>query len=72
MGKSGRELLDERIAQVWTVHLHNQWNKRFPEGGWMDKLFERYALRLDLIKKGRSARTPRGGEIVADEQAPSQ
>jgi hypothetical protein len=52
VGKSGKELLDERIGQIWTIHLHNQWNKQFPKGGWMDQLFERYALRLDLISSG--------------------
>jgi hypothetical protein len=52
VGKSGQELLEERIGQIWTIHLHNQWNKHFPQGGWMDQLFDRYAIRLELISRG--------------------
>ena len=55
VGKSGSELLEQRISEVWTVHLHNQWNKRFPIGGWMDSLFERYAVKLDEISRARGS-----------------
>ncbi|EIW72828.1 hypothetical protein TREMEDRAFT_18014, partial [Tremella mesenterica DSM 1558] len=38
VGRSGRELLEERVGHVWTVHLHNQWTRSFPRDGWVDRL----------------------------------
>jgi hypothetical protein len=33
--------LDVRLGKVFAVHLHNQWDKHFPEGGWVDRLLLR-------------------------------
>ncbi|KAI0027887.1 glycosyltransferase family 32 protein [Vararia minispora EC-137] len=33
--------LDQRLKKVFAVHLHNQWERRFPEGGWVDRLLLR-------------------------------
>lgn len=66
MGKSGMEKFQERTGEVWTIHLHNQWNKRFPVGGWMDRLFERYTARLEEISKGMK-RVDKPARIQIDE-----
>jgi hypothetical protein len=68
VGKSGRELLEERIGQIWTIHLHNQWNKKFPDGGWMDQLFERYHTKLDMIGRARekAARSVEARDVRAE------
>ena len=35
--------LDERLHKVFAVHLHNQWEKDFPKGGWVRRLLlDRY------------------------------
>ena len=31
-------MLDKTLKKVFTVHLHNQWAKQFPRGGWVDRL----------------------------------
>jgi len=31
-------LLDTALAKVFSVHLHNQWEKAFPPGGWVERL----------------------------------
>lgn len=49
--KSGRDMLEERIKYVFTIHLHNQWEKDFPKGGWVKKLVEGYRR----VIKGRQA-----------------
>lgn len=49
IGKSGRELLEERVGQVFTVHLHNQWGKAFPPGGWVEKMLDRYRRKVGLL-----------------------
>jgi len=30
--------LDSKVRSVFAVHLHNQWNKNFPAGGWIKRL----------------------------------
>ncbi|KAJ7750991.1 glycosyltransferase family 32 protein [Mycena maculata] len=30
--------LDKVLRQVFGVHLHNQWEKAYPEGGWVERL----------------------------------
>lgn len=30
--------LDRALGKVFSVHLHNQWHKKFPEGGWVRRL----------------------------------
>ena len=27
-----------KVTSVWAVHLHNRWDKTFPEGGWVDEM----------------------------------
>ena len=39
--------LDKALGQVFAVHLHNQWEKEFPAGGWVERLLlKRYDLTL--------------------------
>jgi len=39
--------LDQALGKVFAVHLHNQWEKRFPKDGWVDRLLlRRYENRL--------------------------
>jgi hypothetical protein len=33
--------LDNALQKVFMVHLHNQWDKNFPENGWVDRLLLR-------------------------------
>lgn len=44
--------LDKALGKVFAVHLHNQWEKRFPEGGWVERLLlKRYDKRLGEMKR---------------------
>ena len=39
--------LDRALEKVFAVHLHNQWDKEFPEGGWVERLLlKRYQKQL--------------------------
>jgi len=39
--------LDSALGSVFAVHLHNQWEKTFPKGGWVDRLLlNRYEEKL--------------------------
>jgi hypothetical protein len=39
--------LDHTLRKIFSVHLHNQWEKKFPKNGWVDRLLlRRYDLRL--------------------------
>ncbi|KAG2032506.1 glycosyltransferase family 32 protein [Suillus americanus] len=45
--------LDDALRNVFAVHLHNQWDKTFPKGGWVERLLlkryeEKLAEREDL------------------------
>lgn len=31
-------VLDSVLSKVFSVHLHNQWEKKFPENGWVQRL----------------------------------
>ncbi|TFK92375.1 glycosyltransferase family 32 protein [Polyporus arcularius HHB13444] len=33
--------LDNALKKVFSVHLHNQWDKPFPKGGWVERLLLR-------------------------------
>ncbi|KAF9239820.1 glycosyltransferase family 32 protein [Melanogaster broomeanus] len=33
--------LDQMLGKVFSVHLHNQWEKEFPKGGWVERLLLR-------------------------------
>lgn len=40
--------LDKALGRVFSVHLHNQWEKAFPPGGWVDRLLlRRYEQKLE-------------------------
>ncbi|KAF5381303.1 hypothetical protein D9615_008315 [Tricholomella constricta] len=42
--------LDEVLSKVFGVHLHNQWEKAFPSGGWIERLLlKRYDMRLGAL-----------------------
>jgi len=50
--------LDKALGKVFGVHLHNQWGKAFPSGGWVERLLlKKYEKRLG----GREVDT--GGEL---------
>ena len=39
--------LDSKLMKVFAVHLHNQWEKSFPPGGWVQRLLlHRYEEKL--------------------------
>jgi hypothetical protein len=39
--------LDSVLGKVFAVHLHNQWEKQFPPGGWVERLLlSKYDLKL--------------------------
>jgi len=39
--------LDGALKKVFSVHLHNQWEKKFPAGGWVERLLlRRYEEKL--------------------------
>lgn len=56
VGKSGREIFEEKMGYVWGVHLHNQWKKGFPPGGWVRRLLDGYKVRLEEIQRYGLAR----------------
>lgn len=71
-GAGGRELLDERITNIWSIHLHNQWAKRVPPGGWLDRLLSRYrddVARLRALHSNAApgARRVKRAEAAAEE-----
>ncbi|KAL0960106.1 hypothetical protein HGRIS_011748 [Hohenbuehelia grisea] len=40
--------LDAALKKVFGVHLHNQWDKEFPSGGWVDRLLlKRFDKKLE-------------------------
>ena len=51
MGREENGGLDRVLGSIFSVHLHNQWDKRFPKDGWVDRLLLRkYARKLKNIK----------------------
>jgi hypothetical protein len=47
--------LDRVLGKVFAVHLHNQWEKEFPVGGWVERLLlKRYERSLALKKSDMS------------------
>ena len=41
--------LDKVLSQIFGVHLHNQWEKPYPAGGWVERLLlTRYDAKLGL------------------------
>lgn len=37
------------MGQIWTVHLHNQWGRAFPPGGWVERMLDRYRRKVGLL-----------------------
>ncbi|GAA5907685.1 uncharacterized protein JCM6883_001859 [Sporobolomyces salmoneus] len=37
-GKGRWEELEDKVGKVWAIHLHNRWDKGFPEGGYVDEM----------------------------------
>jgi hypothetical protein len=31
-------VLDKSLKSIWVIHLHNQWEKAYPHGGWVERL----------------------------------
>lgn len=47
LGLEAGGALDQTLGKVFSVHLHNQWEKSFPKGGWVERLLlARYEERL--------------------------
>jgi hypothetical protein len=59
-------MLEDRIGHIWTVHLHNQWGKAFPSGGWVDNLFKGYERQLEEVE--RRAIGVGSGQVVVTEE----
>ncbi|KIJ61869.1 hypothetical protein HYDPIDRAFT_115351 [Hydnomerulius pinastri MD-312] len=39
--------LDQTLGKVFSLHLHNQWEKEFPKGGWVERLLlKKYEQKL--------------------------
>ncbi|KAI0701387.1 glycosyltransferase family 32 protein [Cytidiella melzeri] len=51
MGREEGGGLDHVLGKIFSVHLHNQWEKQFPKGGWIERLLlRRYDDKLKRIK----------------------
>ncbi|WVF70946.1 hypothetical protein IAT40_005741 [Kwoniella sp. CBS 6097] len=75
--EGGREDLEERVGQVWSVHLHNQWAKEFPQDGWIGRLLGGYKGQLEVLEryaeaKGLYAGGPGGGGRIKLENEDEQ
>lgn len=51
-GRSGREIFEEKLGFVFGIHLHNQWQKPFPKGAWMDRLTIQHREKVQRLKDG--------------------
>lgn len=51
VGRSGREMLEEKVGHIWTIHLHNQWRKDIPKGGWVARLLDGYRNQIDQMER---------------------
>ena len=44
--------LDKVLGKIFGVHLHNQWEKAYPAGGWVERLLlKRYDIKLGTREK---------------------
>lgn len=42
--------LDQALQKVFSIHLHNQWEKAYPKDGWVERLLlGRYQKRLETL-----------------------
>ncbi|KIR67529.1 hypothetical protein I314_01946 [Cryptococcus bacillisporus CA1873] len=66
-GKSGRELLEEKSSHVYSIHLHNQWSKSFPAGGWVERLLDGYKAQVERVERyAEAAGLVRDGRVVLE------
>ncbi len=47
---NGRTALEDRVGQIWSIHLHNQWGKAFPKDGWVARLLAGYDAQLEALE----------------------
>lgn len=59
-GKGRVENLKRKVDSMWGVHLHNQWDKKFPKGGWIREL-----IITKIDEKVRVYRATKGVEAQA-------
>jgi len=52
--QTGQEHLEKRIDQIWSIHLHNQWGKDFPPGGYINRLLQKFSRDIEVRKHQRS------------------
>lgn len=68
MGLEAGGGLDQTLGKVFSVHLHNQWNKAFPKGGWVERLLlARYEGKL--ARRGEAdedGEVDVGGDVMDD------
>ena len=49
MIQEGGNKLKQTLNKVFAIHLHNQWEKKFPKGGWVDiLLLKKYDKKLGI------------------------
>ncbi|KAG6808781.1 hypothetical protein H0H92_002928 [Tricholoma furcatifolium] len=65
--------LDEVLGKVFGVHLHNQWEKSFPVGGWVERLLlRRYERKLAARRLTASKHVHQHGERSVEEEEPKE
>jgi hypothetical protein len=47
---SGRDTLESKMRAVFAIHLHNQWEKEFAPGGYIERLLARCRERMGRIR----------------------
>ena len=53
LGREEAGGLDDVLGKVFSVHLHNQWSKPFPDGSWVERLLlRRYDEKLGRLREG--------------------
>ena len=58
--------LDSALGKIFSVHLHNQWHKSFPRGGWVERLLlRRYDRALGIESTAFGAAPAMMERIVA-------
>lgn len=65
-GRSGREMFEEKLGYVFGIHLHNQWQKPFPKGAWMDRLTLQHREKVQRLK---DTERPRFAAVAPNQHA---
>jgi hypothetical protein len=50
------------------VHLHNQWKKEFPKGGWVDRLLDGYRNQIGVMERYMKARKLEAAQTAREER----